>query len=314
MLKKKAMTAAVSFALIGAMTLPAFAAGDLPISPNQTPLTRAELVSALYELEGKPEVSLAAEFTDVSPDDGYADAVGWAASQGIANGYGNGMFGPDDPVTREQTAVILYRYTQSKDQGFTGAWAFPLPYEDAEEISGFAYEAICWMTMKDVMGDTEDNLFRPQEQVTHQDAAALWEAYGNAIEETQIPNPFVSCKTMEDAAELAGFSMDLPADLPSWGAPAEIRAVESGMIEVTYQKDGQQLTVRKGVGTEDISGDYNTYPEAGTEELHGTTVAWKGDDGKIMVATWSSDGYTYAVQAETGLAADDLFPMIAAIK
>lgn len=78
------------------------------------------------------------DYTDVSPDAEYAEAIRWASSEGMVQGYGNGTFGPDDAVTREQMAVILYRYAQSSGQGFTGCWAFPLQETDAGQISDFA--------------------------------------------------------------------------------------------------------------------------------------------------------------------------------
>lgn len=199
MLNKKALTALCSLALVGSMTVSAFAAESsqaqqaasdpspvtspyTPVIADEEPLTRAELISVLYEKEGKPVVNFAMDYTDVEPDAAYAEAVRWAASEKIAGGYGNGAFGPDDAVTREQMAVILYRYAQSNDQGFTGAWAFPLSYSDAGEISEYAYESVCWVTMKDIMGDDGDNMFAPENVVTHQDANAVFELYFSTVE------------------------------------------------------------------------------------------------------------------------------------
>ena len=174
MCKKKAFTALFSLALAGSLAVPAWAAElpqtNLVFPADENPLTRAELITVLYEQEGKPAVHFDMDYTDVEPNADYAEAIRWASSEGIASGYGNGAFGPDDAVTREQMAVILYRYAQSNNQGFTGNWAFLLPYSDADVISGFAYEAVCWVTMKDLMGDVSDNCFAPKETVLHQDA------------------------------------------------------------------------------------------------------------------------------------------------
>lgn len=327
MLKKKTLTAMFSLALAGTMVLPAFAAEaiparqgaadlkpliaeaptlDLPLAADEHLLTRAELVSVLHEQEGKPSVNFAMRYTDVDQEAEYAEAVRWATSQGIACGYGDGTFGPDDMVTREQMAVILYRYAQSKDQGFTGAWAVPLPYADAGEVSSFAYEAVCWVTMKDVMGETGDNQFAPDSGVTHSEANPMLQQYFSAVEQTEIANPFLECKTMEEAAQVAGFSMELPQG----AEPVAIRAVEDDMIEVLCQMEAGTVTLRKAVGDQDISGDYNHYAQTDVREWNGRTVTLKGTDGMFMTATWLDGGYTYAVRAEGGLDRDGMYAIL----
>lgn len=84
--------------------------------PNGT-LTRGEAVTALWALEGRPVVNYLMDFSDVDPAASYGEAVRWAASEGIAGGYGGGLFGPDDPITREQLAVMLYRYARHEGYG-----------------------------------------------------------------------------------------------------------------------------------------------------------------------------------------------------
>lgn len=337
MLNKKTFAALLSLTLVGSMTAPAFAADTpahqlnsdvkpviseytpvisdyTPVIADQNPLTRAELVTVLYEKEGKPGVNFAMNYDDVATDAEYAEAVRWASSEGIAGGYGNGNFGPDDSVTREQLAVILYRYAQSNDQGFTGNWAFPLRYSDASEIGDYAYEAVCWMTMKDIMGAAEDNLFAPKSEVSHDTANQIFEQYFNVISSVEIANPFVSCKTMDEAAQVAGFSMTLPSNVPNWVDTSLIRAVESNMIEVIYQGEQEQLTVRKAVGTEDISGDFTAYSDVNTEEVNDLSVTMKGNNGKVMVAAWTDGSYTYAVRIATGLEHDSLVDIVSSIQ
>lgn len=78
-------------------------------SPNAT-LTRAMVVTVLYRAEGEPEVNGDLNFTDIQSGQWCANAVLWANAQGIAQGYGNGLFGTNDPITRAQLDVILRRY------------------------------------------------------------------------------------------------------------------------------------------------------------------------------------------------------------
>lgn len=81
-------------------------------------------------------------------------------------------FAPDAPITREQFAAILYRYAQSEGHGFTGAWAFRLDFDDADAVSEYAYEAMCWLTMHGLIEGSGANL-NPQDSATRAEAAAM---------------------------------------------------------------------------------------------------------------------------------------------
>ncbi|MBR6259502.1 MAG: S-layer homology domain-containing protein [Oscillospiraceae bacterium] len=122
--------------------------------------SRAMAVTVLWRLAGEPEGKGAA-FSDVAEGSWYYDAVSWAAGAGAVNGTGENTFSPDEPVTREMLAAILYRFAQSKGQGFKGAWAFRLDYSDVGDISDYAYEALCWMTMNDIMNGMGDGTLAP---------------------------------------------------------------------------------------------------------------------------------------------------------
>ncbi|MBR3559910.1 MAG: S-layer homology domain-containing protein [Oscillospiraceae bacterium] len=119
--------------------------------------TRAMVVTMLWRMEGSPVVNYAMDFADVESDTWYTEAVRWANAEGIVEGDGSN-FNPNGAVTREQLATMLYRYAQYKGQGFTGMWAFPLNYSDAESISDWAYEPMCWMTMNGVINGIDGNL------------------------------------------------------------------------------------------------------------------------------------------------------------
>lgn len=331
MMRTRTMTALFSLALAGAMLVPAAAVDAAPkqaetayaaaasqgqavFAEDETILTRAELVMALHEREGKPVVNYAMRYDDVDGSAAYAEAIRWAASEKIVSGYSDTAFGPEDGVTREQFAAILYRYAGRSGLGFTGAWAFPLTYADAAEISDYAYEAVCWMTMQEVMGEAGDNIFAPQKEVTNAEASDMFETYFALLEQAQIPNPFADCQTIEEAAEIAGFSVTLPSRIPNWVNDTVIRALPSSMIEVQYQGDHQTLVVRKGVGDADISGDYSSYPEAREVEVNGQTVTMKGEAGKVNVAIWQDDSYAYAVCATAGMELDDISALVSDIQ
>ena len=134
--------------------------GDGRFAPD-APLSRAMLAQILYNMAGKPRVANCV-FVDVPSGAWYYDAVTWAAANGIVGGYGNGLFGPNDPITREQLATMLYRYEQSQGGGFVNDWAFLLDYPDRDNVSGYAYEAMCWMAMNGILGDTGGNARTPR--------------------------------------------------------------------------------------------------------------------------------------------------------
>lgn len=115
-------------------------------------------------------------------------------------------------------------------------------------------------------------------------------------EGTQIPNPFTDCATLEEAAKTAGFSMTLPE------GGYTFQVMPGHMI----QASGDGLTIRKGVGSDDISGDYTSYPQTGTRTVKGLSLTWKGENDRVRVATWSKGDYTFSVSSETGLTMAEL--------
>ena len=131
----------------------------------KTSLTRARFLEDLWRVSGEPVVSGSLPFGDVREDAEYADALRWAAGSGIVNGYGDGRFGPDDPMTKEQMAAMLYRSAQALGQGFRGMWYFLLDYPDADRISPWADEAMHWCVMKGVIVGTDRGL-EPKAPVT----------------------------------------------------------------------------------------------------------------------------------------------------
>lgn len=132
--------------------------------------------------------------------------------------------------------------------------------------------------------------------------------------DTELANPFVSCATLAGAEQVAGFTLELPAQIPSWAKATTIRAVDSALIEVTYEGQGRELMVRKGAGSEDISGDYTVYEYQETVTVDGCPVTVKGTDEQAAVAVCTRDGYTYAVSAAPGMELADMTALAAAIR
>lgn len=131
-------------------------------APDQ-PCTRAHIVTFLWRAAGCPEPKRAGSFSDVSEGSYYAKAVAWAAANGITGGTGEGRFSPDAACTRGEIVTLLYRYLQSKGEGFTGNWMFLLPFTDVPE---WCYEAVAWCYMKNITEGTSATTFSPDDPCT----------------------------------------------------------------------------------------------------------------------------------------------------
>lgn len=158
-------------------------------APDQL-VTRAVLAEALYRLADRPVVSLEGKdydsgngsssgddapaqypFSDVAPDSPYADAILWAWQEGIVSGYNDGTFGPDDPITREQMAVIFWQ-AQGNKLAMLAA-----PFADLKEVSRWAIDAVEWVWYVGLMSGKDNNLFDYAGYTTRAEGAAILRAY-----------------------------------------------------------------------------------------------------------------------------------------
>ena len=155
--------------------------GDGLFAPSGT-TSRAMIVTVLYRLEGKPDVTAENPFTDVADGQWCTDAVIWAAENKIVEGFGDGTFRPNAPITREQLTAVFYRYAQSKGQGFTGMWYFLLDYPDAAEVSFWADEAMHWCVMNGIINGKDGKLV-PGGDASRAEAATMLMRYCTKIAE-----------------------------------------------------------------------------------------------------------------------------------
>lgn len=131
----------------------------------------------------------------------------------------------------------------------------------------------------------------------------------------QIPNPFVECKTIADAEKIAGFKIAVPEKMPEGYQQHAILAIENDLIEIDYVNGKDEITIRKGKGSEDISGDYNSYKETNTLTVGNLQITTKGEGGKVNVATWVDGDYSFAANmSEKGIDIEILSDMINSIK
>lgn len=137
--------------------------------------SRAMIATILWRMAGSPVVNYAMNYTDVAQGQWCSEAIRWATSEGVVTGYGNGLFGTNDPITREQLAVMLYRFAQ--EQGYDvsiGENTNILSYTDVADLSEYAISAMQWAVGAGIINGTGDgSTLSPQGQATRAQAAVM---------------------------------------------------------------------------------------------------------------------------------------------
>ena len=131
-------------------------------------MSRGMLAQVLYTMEGRPAYQSGDSFTDVKENDWFRDAVLWASGTGVASGYGNGQFGPEDNLTREQLALILYSCAGRPAHSDT-----PPVFTDSGSISGYAVDALAWAVESGIMNGVGGGRIAPQAVATRAEAAVM---------------------------------------------------------------------------------------------------------------------------------------------
>lgn len=158
---------------------------DHTFSPDRS-MTRSMLAAVLYRLAGSPAVSAAPGFSDTRAGAWYADAVAWAAERGVVSGYGNGLFGTDDPVNREQAVTALWRYANSPETETAAAFA------DTGELSAWARPAVNWAWAQGIAAGRTGNRFAAREAVTRAEVCVMlyrWMENPKSGAPTAAPSP-----------------------------------------------------------------------------------------------------------------------------
>lgn len=144
---------------------------DTTFAPDE-PMTRGMVAVVLHNFEGNPDPAARPNFTDAASGKWYTDAVNWVTEKGIAGGYGNGSFGVEDVVTREQLVTILYRYANAmgySTEGGTDLSAFP----DGASVSAYASEAMGWAVGSGLIVSTDGGVLAPGSSATRAQVAAI---------------------------------------------------------------------------------------------------------------------------------------------
>lgn len=138
--------------------------------------------------------------------------------------------------------------------------------------------------------------------------------WGPAEDPVEIPNPFVDYETLEEAVSAVGFDFTVPDAIEGHETRSIQVLGENSMIQAIYGEDKADILVRKALGSDDISGDYNNYPQVSEKTIDGRTVTMKGKDDRVMVALWTDGDYTYSIGINAGMDTDSMTALISAIK
>lgn len=145
--------------------------GENLFSPDAT-TTRGMIVTILYRLEGEPSPTGACPFQDVASGKYYEKAITWAAENGIVSGFSADIFGPDQNITREQMAAILYRYATYKKYDVSTAGDLS-KFPDADKVSSYAVDAMKWANAAGLINGSNDGKLYPAGNATRAQVAAI---------------------------------------------------------------------------------------------------------------------------------------------
>ena len=196
--------------------------GNGQFSPAGT-LTRAMLATVFYRMAGSPAVTGTDAFTDTAAGLWYSDAVLWASRQKLAEGYGNGLFGTNDPVTQEQLVTILWRYAGQ-----------PAASGSASDASGWAANAVSWARGSGVVDETVGYVFAPRQNASRAQIAAILSGYLKA--QTAATGPRVL---------IAYFAVAENSDVDAVSSASVVSGTDKGMsrylAEMIAERTGGEL-------------------------------------------------------------------------
>lgn len=145
--------------------------GSRLFSPEES-LSRAQLAQIIYNIDGDKSTGRESFFKDVQDNQWYTEAVNWAYENGVVSGYGDGNFGPNDSVSREQAMTIMYRYIKKSTK--VEVQGSPLDFfGDKNRISPYAIEAMTWASYEKVLNGNENKNLKPLDKIKRSEIAQI---------------------------------------------------------------------------------------------------------------------------------------------
>lgn len=239
--------------------------GNDHFSPNEA-ITRGMMVTILYNMDGKPEAS-SPSFTDVPANEWYAAPIAWASANGIVSGYGDGKFGPNDPISRQQMATVLYQYARYKQYDLA-AQGSVFAFSDGGQASRHALTPLSWAIGKGIISGVGSNLLDPAGNTERSHMAAVMKSFHE--------------KVVNGLGEKTLFNID----------PSEVISitVDNGDSKLT------QVTITERKQIEEIVKLVNDFTYIASQKIPPATgcgyyIGFKTESGGIGFEFWS-DGVT----------------------
>lgn len=182
-------------------------------------MTRATVADALYRAAEQPAIQTPANFSDVPTDAFYADAASWASERGVMSGYGDGRFGGENPVTREQMAAILWRYAGSPALSDSENHT---DFADESSIANYAGTAVDWARANGIINGKSENRFDPKGRLTRAQTAAILYRY---LTNQTNPDNSDSPSNNDNPSENTGSTVYMTTDISSDGLMAVYKAL-----------------------------------------------------------------------------------------
>lgn len=284
--------------------------GNGRFTPNGT-MTRGMFVQVLSSMAGADRPAYTSQcFADVGPGKWYFGAVGWAASYGIVSGTGKFVFRPDDPVTREQIALMLYRFAEATGND-TSPGSVTAEFSDHSKVSGYAREAVDWAVSHGLLSGVGGGLLKPKDKATRAQAAQI---FFRAQE--LFPNKQVTAEPVElplpDELEIKLYGMSLEEKVGQLFLPRYPGEDSAQSMTKRYAPAGYILFERDFRGktkaqvqkmTADCQGASKTPMLIGADEEGGTVVR-VSTNPNLVSAPYSSPQDVYRKGGLSGIEAD----------
>ena len=149
-------------------------------------VTRAEMVTVLWHMAKNAKSDKAMWYTDVAEGEWYYDAIAWATEAEVVNGYEDDTFRPDQAITREEMAVMLYRYEKNVLKGgFEDGWSYELTFPDKDKVQTWSLEAMSWCAKNGLFEGDETGLLKPNDKAERAALAKILTVYMKLDEETE---------------------------------------------------------------------------------------------------------------------------------
>ena len=195
---------------------------DTTFEPG-TDMVRSTVALAIWRAEGRPTAETTANFSDVDSNADYAAAVAWTAEQGIMAGYGGGVFGSTDPVSREDLVTVLWRYAgEPKEEAGES-------FTDESRIAGYAAAAVDWAHANEIMNGRPGNLFDPKATITRAEVSAVLHRYltaGNGESITTNGGEVIALSALEHQSDSAASTVYYISDITPEAMVAVYEALE----------------------------------------------------------------------------------------